>query len=49
MTNPALIRAGPKVAGGLLGLAFNYLTVIKGQKIYPTIGVVAAFLEYIDY
>ena len=21
-----------------MGLAFNYLTVIEGQKIYPTIG-----------
>ena len=38
MPNPALAQKYREIAGGLLGLAFNYLTVIKGQKIYPTIG-----------
>ena len=33
MPNPALAQKYIVWAGGLLGLAFNYLTVIKGQKI----------------
>ena len=32
-----------------MGLAFNYLTVIKGQKIYPTIGACQALTSVTDH